>query len=95
MSIRTEFAFVNEQHMMVDFCLKCGFCCRRAPCAYGYWNEEKHQCIHLTKDNLCNIYDRVKHDPANPAMGGGCCSSIFNEARDKKMTELKNAKSIR
>ena len=36
MGIRAEFAFVNEQHMMVDLCVKCGYCCTRAVCAHYF-----------------------------------------------------------
>lgn len=67
-------------------CYKCGFCCTRAVCAYGEWDKEKKQCIHLTKDMLCSIYNKVKDDKVNPAMGDDCCS-VMNEFRLKKMQE--------
>ena len=67
-------------------CYKCGFCCTRGVCAYGEWDEDKKQCVHLTEDMLCGIYDKVKHDKVNPAMGAGCCSAL-NDFRMKKMKE--------
>ena len=37
----------------VHECLKCGFCCRKAPCPFGRWDQEKKQCAYITEENLC------------------------------------------
>ena len=71
-------------------CVNCGYCCKKVPCAYGTWDSVASACKYLTDKNLCGIYDQVKHDQVNPAMGAGCCSTMFNSLRDKKLKELSN-----
>lgn len=38
-------------------CSKCGACCRGAAVALGLVPTKDGQCIHLTKDNQCGIYE--------------------------------------
>lgn len=41
-------------------CQKCGACCRSNAVLIflpEYWDEEKKKCIHLTEENLCDIYE--------------------------------------
>ena len=73
--------------MMKHKCIKCGFCCRQQACVYGEWDQNKQRCASLDADNLCGKYEEVKNDPASPAMGCGCCSSL-NEDRLNKLIEL-------
>ena len=63
-------------------CIHCGYCCRQAPCCYGENTNTSNACIHLTEDNKCGIYDKVKHDIISPAMGAGCCSPMNTDRRD-------------
>ncbi len=70
-------------------CVRSGYCCKQAPCAFGKWSELKHQCEHLQKDEEgryeCAIYDEIVDKPGwefNPAFGAGCCSPL-NSDRDK------------
>jgi len=65
-------------------CIHCGYCCKTAACSYGGWDEKKQACKFLTDENLCAIYDEVKHDPVSPAMGAGCCSSLNSLRREKE-----------
>ena len=74
-------------------CIQCGYCCTVAPCPYGDWDKEKHQCRHLTKDNCCARYNEVVKLPGawmSPAFGAGCSSSLFNDRRKQRMKELEN-----
>lgn len=78
---------------MTRQCVKSGFCCKKAPCAFGTWDAVKGQCAHLEVEaeivpgihvHRCGIYDQIKDKPGaaiNPAFGAGCCSPLFNENR--------------
>ncbi len=84
----------NSKYTIIPIgeCVHSGFCWKQSPCAFGQWNEKKHQCEYLTKDNMCDIYDLIKTKPGweiNPAFGAGCSSTLFNEARDKILAERK------
>lgn len=79
---------------MASHCVGSGMCCKIAPCPYGTWNEEKHQCEHLeikevvdgTEIHQCGIYEEILKQPGSdisPAFGAGCCSSMFNTNRQK------------
>lgn len=66
-------------------CVKCGFCCKNAPCGFGEWNAGKGCCCMLVdkKDGTyeCEIYeDIIKGEDKSwhiaPAFGAGCCSSV-------------------
>lgn len=45
---------------MVFECQKCGQCCKNIGKTglLKDFENEKGECIHLTKDNLCSIYDQ-------------------------------------
>jgi ferredoxin len=67
-----------------DKCIHCGFCCRQAPCGFGKIKAGSRVCIHLTSDNLCGIYNKIKNQPSadiSPAFGAGCCSGLNPDRR--------------
>jgi hypothetical protein len=64
-------------------CVGCGYCCMKAQCGlsfvkYGYqkvcpalqWDGRRHVCVW------------AKEHARDLAIGGGCCSSLFNSWRD-------------
>lgn len=60
-------------------CLRCGYCCHKAPCPYGTWDPERQVCTHLTTDQGCARYQEILGRPQEewwmaPAFGAGCCS---------------------
>lgn len=61
-------------------CIKCGFCCKQGVCSFGEWDQEKHQCCFLTKDNLCERYQFILEtgdlQNMSPAFGAGCCCLV-------------------
>lgn len=78
-------------------CMKSGFCCTTSPCGYGAWNEVTHQCKHLQLPNSIGQRDcgRDEWIKANvpgwefyPAFGGGCCMSMFNQAREQVIANI-------
>ncbi len=80
-------------------CVRSGLCCKSAPCPYGEWDIEKHQCkfleIEKTGKNYefykCGKYEEIiKHRDSwiSPAFGAGCCMSLFNTARNKNITAI-------
>lgn len=76
-------------------CVRSGLCCKKGACAYGTWDAEKHQCVHLVvaetlangaEIHACAIHDEIVQQPGsewNPAFGAGCCMPLFNQFRDK------------
>lgn len=65
-------------------CIRCGFCCKKAPCGFGEWDEEKKQCIHLQGENpgnyVCGIAAWITEQPGAawmPAFGAGCCAALY------------------
>ena len=79
-------------------CVCCGYCCTKGACAFGDWNEIKHQCKHLTEDKLCGKYREIINQPAakfNPAFGAGCCMSLFNSFRERKIKQMLDAGIIK
>jgi hypothetical protein len=71
-------------------CVHCGYCCRKAPCAYGLWDEEKKQCAYLKNMDtglpqyVCDKYDAINNDPGSyisPSFGTGCCSNLNSDRR--------------
>lgn len=78
---------------MTRQCVRSGFCCKQAPCAFGEWDAVKRQCRHLEIDreiapgvvtHRCGIYAEISGKPGaeiSPAFGAGCCSPMFNENR--------------
>jgi predicted molibdopterin-dependent oxidoreductase YjgC len=72
-------------------CVQCGYCCSKAPCDFGKWNQEKHRCNYLTENNLCSKYAEIIKNPSqkwNPAFGYGCCMSLFNTVREEKIKNM-------
>ena len=77
---------LGEDPIVTVPCVQCGYCCRRSACMFGWWDEKKSQCGHLTEDNLCAIYKEILNSPGSdfsPAFGAGCCSSLFNADRER------------
>lgn len=76
-------------------CVGSGFCCKKSPCGYGERDKETGWCIHLVpwKDDTldipryrCGRYEYIVKQPGAdmmPAFGGGCCSPLFNDDRDR------------
>lgn len=82
-------------------CVGSGFCCKKVPCPYGERDPATGWCIHLEpwKDDTldvpryrCGRYEFIQTQPGSewiPAFGAGCCSSLFNEDRDRIVIELR------
>jgi hypothetical protein len=75
-----------EEDLVGPACLRCGYCCRSAVCAFGAWDAAAHRCVHLTKGNECAIYKQIIALPrerwiGNPAFGAGCSSSLNSDRR--------------
>ena len=70
-------------------CVRCGYCCKVAPCAFGEPDAEGSGCRHLVlqADGLtyaCARYEEIAGKPdsrLSPAFGEGCSSSLFNTMR--------------
>lgn len=72
-------------------CVNSGFCCTKAPCEYGEFNEQKTACKYLTVPNeigqrMCGRYDWIVANTTDkgemyPAFGAGCCMPLGNVAR--------------
>lgn len=82
-------------------CMKSGFCCTKAPCQYGEWNDDKTACKYLAEPNDigqrdCLRYDWIKENVPTcamyPAFGAGCCMAMFNRDRDQVIAEVKRLK---
>lgn len=75
--------------MKIKACVNSGFCCTRAPCIFGQWNDDRTQCEFLLWNDdrsSCGKYEEISKDPSStvsPAFGAGCCSSLFNYPRAK------------
>lgn len=81
--------------MKVKACVRSGFCCERAPCPFGSWDEERHRCAYLEHDDdgrsRCGKYAEIMQHPAQkvaPAFGYGCCAGMFNEKRDRIIAQF-------
>ena len=66
-------------------CVRCGYCCRVAPCPFGRWDEQHGACAELTGEGDCAAFAHIVALPvaawwAAPAFGAGCCSPL-NPAR--------------
>ena len=71
-------------------CMKSGFCCSTAPCAYGEKREDGPGCKFLSDANElgqrgCDRYDWIVANVPDwkmyPAFGGGCCMPLGNTKR--------------
>lgn len=78
-------------------CVKSGFCCTKAPCAYGEWNDNKTACKHLADPNHLGqrdclryqwIIDNVPGYEFYPAFGAGCSSTLFNHMRKAVISNI-------
>lgn len=87
--------------MKVRACLRSGFCCMKAPCPFGEWDEEQQRCAFLVLERAdpveqfaCGRYEEILARPpsagaeVSPAFGGGCCMSLFNERRDSIRSQV-------
>lgn len=86
---------IDNDSSRLSQCVRSGFCCRRAPCPYGMWDDVLKQCVHLEQHEeiapgtwtmACAKYEEILADPGSefsPAFGAGCSSSLFNEDRDR------------
>lgn len=82
-------------------CVGSGFCCKQAPCPYGERDPVSGWCVHLVPwegDTLgvpryrCGRYEYIRARPfadVVPAFGAGCCSPLFNDARDRIVRALR------
>jgi hypothetical protein len=81
-------------------CVGSGFCCKKAPCPFGEWSNEKQQCefleLEVTHDAVeiyrCGKAEEIKKHPDawfSPAFGAGCCSPLGNRARNRTIQHLK------
>lgn len=82
-------------------CMKSGFCCTKAPCAYGEFNESQTACKYLGEPNNigqrdCLRYEWIIQNVPNyefyPAFGAGCCMPMFNELRETVINNIKKLK---
>ena len=83
----------QDYDVLVRPCLRSGLCCKKGPCAFGTWDEQLGQCIHLrvrrthangAEEHECAIHDEIAQRPGaewNPAFGAGCCMPLFNRNR--------------
>jgi len=80
-------------------CVGSGLCCKKGPCAYGLWNEEKHQCEYLEtaisetdfEVYRCARFEYIKEQSTSdisPAFGAGCCMGLFNSNRNRIIQEI-------
>ena len=63
-------------------CLRCGYCCKKAPCGFGVPEVNGTGCAFLVGkrpgDYTCGKAEAISNAPgseASPAFGAGCCSS--------------------
>jgi len=91
-------AEMDGQKFHVTPCIKSGFCCTTAPCAYGEIAESGKGCRYLTDPNelgqkMCGKYEWIKANVPNwmyyPAFGAGCCMSLGNDMRKKVIDNYK------
>ena len=73
-------------------CMKSGFCCTKAPCGFGEWNDDKSSCKYLLPKNDigqrdCGRYEWIKENVEGyeyyPGFGAGCCMPIGNTIREE------------
>lgn len=78
-------------------CMKSGFCCTKAPCGYGEWNNERSSCKYLDAPNDLNqrdclryqwIIDNAPDYKFYPGFGAGCCMALFNAARENVIQKI-------
>ncbi len=74
----------------VSACVRSGMCCKKTPCGFGEWNDDKTQCASLGIDDdglhYCEKFEEISKDPTSvisPAFGAGCCMSLGNTRRSE------------
>lgn len=74
--------------MRIRECLRSGYCCKKALCPFGEWNEDETACRFLEGDRpgeySCGRYDWIVLQPGadfSPAFGAGCCSPLNTDRR--------------
>jgi hypothetical protein len=88
----------------VQECVRCGFCCKLAPCGYGEVDPATGHCRHLTVTDTingvpthgCSRYDFIRQQPdahISPAFGAGCSSTLFNGDRRRVLAALAGHRS--
>ena len=83
-------------------CVRSGFCCKRAPCAYGEAVEGGNACRFLEVETdlgdgvvqyACGNYAWILANAPDwgwyPAFGAGCGSALFNEPREYVLDKLR------
>jgi len=67
-------------------CLRSGYCCRRWPCSFGWWNADETQCEHLAGERpgehscaIAEVITRCFGWEMEPAFGAGCCSPMNSD----------------
>lgn len=83
---------------MIEPCVGCGYCCKKAPCGFGEpESEASTRCRHLEPNGpvyRCGKYEEIRKAPGSefsPAFGAGCSSPLFNEDRRQTIRALENA----
>jgi hypothetical protein len=72
--------------MKARACLRSGWCCKKAPCAFGAWDEGHSRCVFLggerPGEHYCRKHDEIISDPSSvfsPAFGSGCCAALNSD----------------
>jgi len=72
----------------VRSCLRSGYCCKKALCPFGEWNEDETACRflegHRPGEYSCGRHDWIVLQPGSefsPAFGAGCCSPLNTDRR--------------
>lgn len=75
--------YIDDRGRPASQCIRSGYCCKQAPCGFGVWDADKHQCKHLQQDQAgqyeCGIACEIVTQPGwelSPAFGSGCCSPL-------------------
>ena len=94
----TKLDRIEVDGMMVDPCVKCGYCCTVRACGYGEWDGKRKCCVHLTEPNefdqrLCGIYEKIYPIEKSFKYGFfdcGCSSSLFNDIRNNVVNKIRS-----
>lgn len=93
--INNDSGLNKETDIPYSPCVRSGYCCKQAPCAYGGWNEDKTQCKFLNGDKAgeysCGKYEEISQtiEGKQGYFGAGCSSALFNKDREKVIIKLK------
>ena len=67
---------------MLPECLRCGYCCKTAACAFGEGKPCRYLAGERQGDYECALYDFIVTQPdaeVAPAFGAGCCCNMNPE----------------